>query len=142
MTSYRELIQEHDEIEAATRILIDEINSSNSSSFTAVVTRLSNLADLVSEHVAKENAVLTTAQGKAAIACWGHEWTLAADSFEQLRDKWMHFLMKWDEATIAAHWPEFRLEARSVMSHLQDQVLQETDLFYSSALREGTISLQ
>ena len=142
MTSYQELIDEHEEIAGEARFLIDEISRADRANTTTVAVRLASLAALVERHVAKENALLSTVEGKAATAAWGHDWARVADSFQSVRERWGLFLDKWDDDRLATDWAEFRLEARSVFLRLQDQVMQETDLFYSSALREGAISLR
>lgn len=141
-SSYESLIADHAEIEEQARVLVADLARFDRADAAAAAQGVADLAALVERHVEQEDAVMASLTGREAAAAWGADWEEVRASFDVLRGRWISFIERWTTQNIAAAWPEFRLEARSVLLHLRDQVARETELFYSAALRAGAIRLR
>ena len=140
--SYQKLIADHDAIQQAARVLVEDLARYRQSDAAKAAASVARIAAMVERHIEQEDAVMATLEGRTDAAAWGSSWEAVRSSFEDLRSRWVTFIEHWNAHRIGENWAEFRLSARAVLARLQDQVERETELFYSAALRVGAVRLR
>ena len=135
--SYRQLVSDHDHIErVADEILV--LARAPEPDAGAIGTRLGELAIIVADHIAQEDVLIYP-----RLVREGHAGPpQIADQLETLKQDWMEYLREWPEMSIAADIDTFRAETADILVRLKARVRLESDLLYSSALRDGKISLR
>ena len=135
--SYRQLVSDHDHIERVADEILALTNLPKPDP-KVIGTRLSELAIIVADHIAQEGVLLyprLVGEGHAGPP-------RIADQLEALKQDWMEYLREWPEVSIAADLGTFREETVEILVRLKARVRMESDLLYSSALRDGKISLR
>ena len=135
--SYQQLVDDHDRIEAIADTIL-EMTQAPKPDAAAIATRLAELAIVVADHLGQEDGLLyprlvTSGDGKQQ---------RIGEQFELLKRDWLEYLREWPVETITADTPAFAAETAEILLRLKTRVRLESDLLYSSALRNGKISLR
>lgn len=139
--SYKQLITEHEAIEAAANGLLAEIDSARTTS-AQLAQQLDNRAVAVEEHVAVEAGVVSAFEKTHLTGPWIEAWQEGLGAFECLKADWTRFLGAWDEANICDDRAGFGADAHVIFGRLKDRVQLETSAFYATALQTGAITLR
>jgi hemerythrin-like domain-containing protein len=128
--SYKQLVSEHDRIEE----LVDSIlrmATDDQSESRRISTALSELAQVVAEHLEHEDALLYATAGERL-----------GEQLEALKQDWLDYLSEWTHDCIAVDGETFSLETANILTRLKARVRLESELLYASALQKGQISLR
>ena len=98
-TSYKQLVTEHDAIEAAANALLAAVNKGFASS-TDLAVQLNTLAVLVKDHVEREDMIIAGLDETQLSGPWIEAWREGADAFARLKSDWTRFLKTWNAEAI------------------------------------------
>jgi hemerythrin superfamily protein len=135
--SYQQLVDDHDKIEAIADTILDMTRATPPDP-VAIATRLTELAIVVADHLGQEDALLYP---RLVRADDGKERRIG-EQFDLLKVDWMEYLREWPLEAITADNATFAAETAEILVRLKSRVRLESDLLYSSALRNGRISLR
>ena len=136
--SYQQLVADHDQIERLADAILEMAHTPKPDS-AAIAARLAELALVVADHIRQEDALLYPQLARAAGSVQPHR---VAEQLDALKRDWLEYLREWPEFSIAADTETFAAETAEILSRLKTRVRLESDLLYSSALRNGKISLR
>ena len=137
-TSYTQLVTEHDRIEELADSILRQA-ASDQPDDGAIATTLSELAQLVAEHLEKEDELIYP---KLAAASGNQKGARISDQLASLKQDWIAYLREWTPDCVAADHGGFSTETEAILGRLKTHVRLESDLLYASALQKGTISLR
>jgi len=140
-TSYKQLVTEHDAIEAAANALLAAVNKGFASS-TDLAVQLNTLAVLVKDHVEREDMIIAGLDETQLSGPWIEAWREGADAFARLKSDWTRFLKTWNAEAIQDDRIGFTADAHAILDRLRDRVQLETRAFYATALQTGAIGLR
>ena len=98
-TSYKQLITEHDAIEAAANALLAAVDKGYASS-TDLAVQLHTLAIVVEDHVEREDLIIAGLDETQLSGPWIEAWREGADAFVRLKSDWTLFLKTWNAEAI------------------------------------------
>lgn len=139
--SYRQLLEEHDEIECAADAIMDELERGQARP-VALTEQLDELARLVEDHVELEAAVIETVDLASLSPPWATAWKESLVAFDQLVADWMTFLATWTRAAIERDVRGFHSAAEGILPRLRERIQLEAKVFYSTALQTGAIDFR
>ena len=137
MLDYRDLIDDHDRIDALAEKL--ELAVADEEPRADVDDLLARLSSLVDDHLSKEDSFIYP----DIVRC--DDPAVASGlvmEFEVLKRDWGEYLAKWQAGLAANDWRGFRHSTLGMLHRLRERVMKETALLYSMALREGLITMQ
>ncbi|RZL23788.1 MAG: hypothetical protein EOP64_07700 [Sphingomonas sp.] len=140
-TSFKQLITEHDAIEAVANALLAAVEKGDAGSVDLAV-QLNTLAVLVKDHVEREDMIIADFNEAQLSGPWIEAWREGADAFAQLKAEWTRFLKTWNAEAIYNDRIGFTTDAHSILGRLRDRVQLETRTFYATALQTGAIGLR
>jgi len=139
--SYKQLITEHEAIEAAANGLLADIANAKTTS-AQLAQQLDNLAVAVQEHVAVEVRIVSAFDKTHLAGPWIEAWQEGLGASECLKADWTRFLGAWDEADICDNRAGFDADAHAILGRLKNRVQLKTSAFYATALQTGAITLR
>lgn len=140
-TSYKQLITEHDAIEAAANALLAAVDKGYASS-TDLAVQLHTLAIVVEDHVEREDLIIAGLDETQLSGPWIEAWREGADAFVRLKSDWTKFLKAWNAEAIQDDRIGFKADAHTILGRLRDRVQLETRAFYATALQTGAIGIR
>jgi hypothetical protein len=138
--SYRNMLIEHEAIELAAQMLLDDLKAGHVSD-TELSHKLGLLRGIIDHHLVAEERVFSQLSAEDLSGPWVAAWREGANAFERLKSDWKRFLQKWGELDIAADRDGFCADAAPILERLKERVQLETKVFYAVALQTGAISL-
>ena len=137
--SYSQLVNEHDRIEELADTIL-RMAASDDPSNDAISTTLSELAQLVAQHLEKEDALIYPRLAAGPNSPKGSD--RIGDQLATLKQDWIAYLREWTPDCVAADNDGFSKETEEILGRLKTHVRLESDLLYASALQKGKISLK
>lgn len=139
--SYKQLIDDHDEIDRLTRELDVVANAAHPDPASASEVLLS-LATAVREHLAHEDRTIYSRLTNGKRRPPGTPEIDFEAAFQELSDDWQTYLSDWNLDLLACDWPSFVAETAAMMARLRIRVRDETNLIYPLAMQQGLIGLR
>ena len=139
--SYRQLLDEHDEIECAADAIMADLEGGQATPAT-LSEQMDELARLVEDHVELEAAVIETVDRTSLSSPWATAWEESLSGFDQLVADWMTFLATWTRIAIERDMRGFRAAAEGILPRLRERIQLEAKVFYSTALQTGAIDFR
>lgn len=141
MSSFRVLIDEHDELVVLARKLLATINRGSAMAAHAFQIR-GTLSEKLSGHFEFAEAniyqqLMTCDDGAAS--------TVAAEFCESsqfLAQDWMIYLARWPIDAATANWTNFCQATRAIVGRLLRRITEENTRLYPAALRAAVIALR
>lgn len=138
--NYRNLIADHEAIEAAAFIVVTLVRPDVPRPRDAIKA-LHLLAHLLRDHLAGEDVVIY----HTVLAAQGgrHADTAARmrDELDRLREDWEAYLYRWGADRIVGEWTEFALQTGAILSRIRERVTFETMILYSLALHLDVVAI-
>jgi hypothetical protein len=138
--SYRTMLIEHEAIELAAQMLLDDLNAVHVSN-GELSKKLDLLRGIIDLHIVSEERVFSRLSAQDLSGPWVAAWREGANAFERLKSDWERFLQRWGELEIAVDRDGFCAEATPILGRVRERVQLETKVFYAVALQTGAISL-
>lgn len=139
--SYRQLISEHEHIEACATALLADI-SDDTLPATDIAVQMSELATAVNVHIEVEEGIVSSVDHDRLTGPWTAAWVEGEAAFQRLRSDWIAFLDRWDAPSIDHDRAGFVRAAQAILGRLRDRLSIETRAFYATALQAGSIALR
>ena len=139
--SYRQLISDHEQIEAEANQILVSVRDKSISAFELAASLVS-LAETVESHIAVETGVISTFDDSKLTGPWVEAWHDGLTAFERLRRDWIAFLYRWNGPAIKNDRQQFQISAEAILGRLRERVQLETRAFYATALQNGAIELR
>lgn len=128
--SYRTMLIEHEAIELAAQMLLDDLKAGRVSN-TELSNKLGLLRGIIDHHLVAEERVFSQLSAKDLSGPWVAAWREGANAFERLKSDWERFLQKWGKSDIAADRDGFCAEAAPILGRVRERVQLETKVFYT-----------
>lgn len=138
---YRQLIEDHEAIEAAAIALLSDLKDPDVSA-EALSLQLVDLARVVEDHIAVEGEVVNGVDPSRLNGPWVEAWHDGMAAFERLRRDWIAFIYRWSTSTIEGDRTGFQRDAEAILGSLRERVQLETRAFYATALQVGAVALR
>lgn len=139
--SYERLMREHARIEIAAKRLLELVSAADPL-VDAVVIALSDLSQELGAHLAHEDSFIYPRMIQGENTLMRDAANAFAAEFASLRTDWSIYLSEWGTECIAADWLHFREATHAILDRLQRRIDAENNILYTTALREGAVTLR